>query len=157
MVDLPGDSRTVASRHPEAGNKGRVGVMSHKEVELILTRQLASYLTLPIFIVDASGTLVFYNEPAEKILGIRFEETGEMPASDWVSAWLPTDEHGSPLPAESLPLMVALAERRLACGQFWVRGTDSVRRFLETVAFPLTGQGGHNLGAVVIFQEVSRP
>jgi PAS domain-containing protein len=131
--------------------------MSNKEVELILTRQLASYLTLPMFIVDASGTLVFYNEPAEKILGVRFEETGEMPAADWVSTWLPTDQQGNPLPSESLPLMIALAERRLAHAQFWVRGSDNVRRYLHTMAFPLTGQGGHHLGAVVLFQEVTQP
>jgi PAS domain-containing protein len=128
--------------------------MSQKEVELILTRQLASYLTLPIFIVDAAGTLVFYNEPAEKILGIRFEETGEMAPAEWFSTWLPTDARGKPLASESLPLMVALAERRLAHGQFWLRGHDNVRRQITTVAFPLTGQGGHDLGAVVIFQEV---
>jgi PAS domain-containing protein len=128
--------------------------MSQKEVELILTRQLASYLTLPIFIVDAAGTLVFYNEPAENVLGTRFEETGEMAPAEWVSTWLPTDEKGKPLAPESLPLMVALAERRLSHGQFWVRGNDNVRRLITNVAFPLTGQGGHNLGAVVIFQEV---
>ena len=127
--------------------------MSQKEVELILTRQLASYLALPIFIVDAAGTLVFYNEPAEMILGLRFEETGEMAPAEWVSTWSPTDEGGTPLPPESLPLMVALAERRLAHGHFWLRGRDNVRRYLQTVAFPLTGHGGHNLGAVVIFQE----
>jgi len=129
--------------------------MSQKEVELILTRQLASYLALPIFIVDASGALVFYNEPAEIVLGLRFDETGEMPPAEWVSMWLPTDEAGKPLATESLPLMIALAERRVVHGQFWVRGRDNVGRLIDTVAFPLTGQGGRNLGAVVIFQEVS--
>jgi PAS domain-containing protein len=129
--------------------------MAHKEVELILTRQLASYLTLPIFIVDASGTLVFYNEPAEVVLGIRFEETGEMPASEWANLWMPTDAYGSPLPGESLPLMIALTQRRLAHGEFWVQGADQVRRHIRTVAFPLSGQGGHHLGAAVIFQETT--
>lgn len=35
--------------------------MPQKAIELILTRQLASYLAMPIFLVDAAGTLVFYN------------------------------------------------------------------------------------------------
>ena len=76
-------------------------------------RLLASYLALPIFLVDPSGTLVFYNEPAEQILGRRFEETGEMSAAEWSTIFQPTDDAGRPLAPESLPLMVALAKRRL--------------------------------------------
>ena len=37
--------------------------MSQKEIEVILARQLASYLALPVFIVDLEGTLLFYNDP----------------------------------------------------------------------------------------------
>ena len=54
--------------------------MAQKPIELILMRQLASSLVMPIFLVDTSGTLVYYNEPAEQILGVRFDEIGEMPA-----------------------------------------------------------------------------
>lgn len=50
--------------------------MSQKEIGVILTRQLASYLAMPIFIVDPTGALLFYHEPTEQILGLRFEETG---------------------------------------------------------------------------------
>jgi PAS domain-containing protein len=46
--------------------------MPQLEIEMILMRQLASYLAMPIFIVDPVGNLVFYNEPAESILGRRF-------------------------------------------------------------------------------------
>jgi hypothetical protein len=35
--------------------------VDYPPVELILMRQLASYLATPIFLVDADGTLVFYN------------------------------------------------------------------------------------------------
>src|SRR5262245_64814167 len=44
-------------------------------VEMILVRQLASYLFVPVLVFDTTGTVVFYNEPAERILGVRFEET----------------------------------------------------------------------------------
>lgn len=128
--------------------------MAHKEVEIILTRQLASYLALPAFIVDAAGTLVFYNEAAERVLGVRFEETGEMPTSEWANAWLPTDDDGRPLAAETLPLMIALSERRVAHGYLWVQSFDHHRRKVEAVAFPLSGQGARNLGAMLVFQEV---
>ena len=50
--------------------------MVPKEVEMILARQLASFLALPIFLVGIDGGLIYYNEPAETILGCRFEEPG---------------------------------------------------------------------------------
>lgn len=59
--------------------------MSQKEIEVILARHLASYLAMPIFLVDPEGTLVYYNDPAEKILGLRFAETGEVSAPRMVN------------------------------------------------------------------------
>ena len=53
-------------------------------IQIILIRQLAGYLGMPLFLVDPKGDLLFYNEPAEAILGRRFEETGAMPASGLV-------------------------------------------------------------------------
>lgn len=128
--------------------------MSQKEIEVILTRQLASYLAMPVFIVDPDGNLIFYNEPAEAILGRRFEETGAMSVDELATIFKPTDAAGVPLPAESLPIWIALRERCLAHGQLWIRGLDGVRRHIEAVAFPLIGYAERNLGAVVIFQEV---
>ena len=55
--------------------------MAQYEIEVILLRQLASYLATsrcPSSSLDSRGTLAFYNEPAEIILGKRFDETGEM-------------------------------------------------------------------------------
>ena len=67
-------------------------------IQIILTRQLAGYLSVPLFLVDPKGDLLFYNEPAEAILGRRFEETGAMPAAVWSSAFTPVDEQGQPIP-----------------------------------------------------------
>jgi PAS domain-containing protein len=128
--------------------------MPQREIELILTRQLASCLTLPIFIVGSDGTLIFYNEPAEAILGHRFEETGEMPAEQWANVYTATDEADQPLPAERLPLMIALHEGRPAHAKLTIRGRDNVRRRIEIAAFPLIGQAGRHLGALAIFWEV---
>ena len=129
--------------------------MSQKAIEVILTRQLASYLATPIFLVDDMGTLVFYNEPAERVLGMRFEETGEMPASEWSVLWNPTGDDGLPLAPEQIPLMIAVAERRPAHAKFWIQGLDGVRRRLENTAFPLIGQADRSLGAVGIFWETN--
>ena len=129
--------------------------MSQKEIEVILARQLASYLAMPIFIVDPHGALIFYNEPAERILGRRFEETGEMPVDEWSTIFKPTDAEGAPLMPETLPLVIALTQRRPAHRDFWIRGLDSVLRHIEVTAFPLIGQAERYLGGIAIFWEVN--
>ncbi len=95
--------------------------MPQRAVEIILMRQLASYLAMPIFIVDPAGTLVFYNEPAETILGRRFEETGEMPLEEWSTLFDLTAEDGSPIPLQARPLMIALQKRQAGARAFWLQ------------------------------------
>ena len=126
---------------------------SQKEIELILARQLASYLVMPIFIVDPKGTLIYYNEPAEGILGRHFEETGEMPVEEWSTLFKPTDENDKPLAPEALPLVIALTQHRPAHRDMWIEGLDGVRRLIEVTAFPLNGQAERYLGALAIFWE----
>jgi PAS domain-containing protein len=127
--------------------------MTQKPIEVILTRQLASSLAMPIFLVDDVGTLVFYNEPAERVLGKRFEETGEMPKGEWATLWNPTDDTGCPMAPDRVPLMIAVAERRPAHCGMWLRGLDGARRHVEATAFPLVRSDDRVLGAVVIFWE----
>ena len=130
---------------------------TQKPIELILARQLATHLAMPIFLVDAEGRLVFYNEPAERILGRRFDETGEMSASEWASGFTPSDENGLPLPPEKVPLMIAHAERRPVHVRFQIRGFDNVWRQIEATALPLMAPAGRYVGAVAIFWEAAQP
>lgn len=127
--------------------------MTQKPIELILTRHLASSLAMPVFLVDADGTLVFYNEPAERLLGMRFEETGEMPASEWATKWMPTTVDGAPIPSDELPLVVAVAQRRPAHGAFVIHGLDGRRWHIETTAIPLVQAGDRVVGAAAFFWE----
>jgi len=129
--------------------------MAQKAVELILMRQLASTLAMPIFLVDADGTLVFYNEPAERVLGKRFEETGEMPPSEWSTLWQPMEADGRPLAPERLPLMIAFSDRKPAHGEFWIQSLDGARRQIRATAFPLIRLTEEVVGAVVIFWETA--
>jgi PAS domain-containing protein len=116
-------------------------------------RQLASSLAMPILLFDPEGTLLFYNEPAEVISGRRFEETGEMRFEEWSRLVHVTDEDGNLLPFEARPLGIALRKRHAAHRKFWAQGADGVRRKVEATAFPLEGQGGRYLGAVMILWE----
>jgi len=128
--------------------------MSQKPIELILMRQLASSLAMPTFLVDDEGALAFYNEPAEQLLGMRFDETGEMPLSEWSAVWHPAEADGTLIPAERLPLAIAVAERHAARGDFWIHGLDGARRHIEVTAFPLIRITEQLLGAVAIFWEI---
>ena len=130
--------------------------MPQQEVEVILTRQLASYLVMPVFIVGPFGDLLYYNEPAEAIFGHRFDETGEMPLGEWSTVFEPTDASGAVLPPEQLPLVMALRNRTPAHRDFWLRGLDGTRRHVAATAFPLVGQAGRFLGAVALFWEKER-
>src|SRR6185503_20220600 len=105
--------------------------MAQYPIELILTRQLASQLAMPVFLVDHDGTLVFYNEAAEAVLGRRFEETGSMPANEWAERFAPRDPGGRPLPADALPLTIAIRQGRPAHSEFFIRGLDGVDRLIE--------------------------
>ena len=45
-----------------------------RPIEIILMRELAGHLATPIFVVDTAGDLLFYNDPAERLLGSRLTE-----------------------------------------------------------------------------------
>ena len=129
--------------------------MSQQEIEVILARHLAEYLAMPIFIVNPEGDLIFYNEPAEAILGTRYSETGAMPASEWATVFHPMDHEGNSIPPEELPLVIALKLHCPAHKIFWIRGLDGAMREIEVTALPLIGQAGRFLGGLAIFWEIT--
>lgn len=131
--------------------------MAQKPVEIILLRHLASCLAVPIFVVDPAGTLLYYNEPAERLLGHRYDETGEMPVETWASMFSPMTEDGTPLPAADLPLVRALERQQAVHGGMRIRGLDGIERRIAVTAFPIEGQGGRHLGAVAVFWEQDSP
>jgi PAS domain-containing protein len=127
--------------------------MTHP-IEIILTRQLAEYLSVPAFLVDPKGDLLFYNEPAEGILGRRFEESGGMPAEEWSRCFTPIDDNGQPIAPADLPLMITLATRLPAHKRFRIVGHDGVSRRIEVTAIPIAGLHGGFLGAAALFWEL---
>lgn len=131
--------------------------MGQKPIEVILMRQLASYLPIPIFVVDAEGTLLYYNEPAEPLLGRRFDEAGEMSLEVWSTIFVPTDERGAPLAPDLVPLVVALRERRPVHRTIGITALNGVKNRIEVTAFPLESQEAQHLGAVAMFWPSQKP
>ncbi len=128
--------------------------MAQQPVETILVRQLAGYLSVPVLLVNPTETVIFYNEPAERILGIRFEETGRISPEEADRLVEMSDDPAATAEGVVLPVLVALRERRPAHTRRWLRRRgDRVRLQVEITAFPLIGQDDALLGAVVMFWE----
>ncbi len=130
--------------------------MWRKEIELVLARQLSTYLAMPVFITDIEGHLLFYNESAEQIIGRPFDEAEDIPARELGSIFQTTDEGGAAIPSEELPINIALVQRQPAHRRFLMKGMDGNTRLLEATAIPLIGISGRFLGAFSVFWEVQR-
>lgn len=126
---------------------------AQRNLVLILARDFASRLATAVFLVDAQGTLIYYNEAAEHVLGRPYVEGQTMGASEWSTVFHPVDVDGSPLALEGLPLGVAIAERHPAHKRLWIEGQDGIRRAIEVTAFPLFAHADDMVGAMAIFWE----
>jgi len=124
--------------------------MPQRSVELILARQLASALAVPVLIVDDRADAIFFNEPAELILGRRFDEMNELSLEARSAVLRARDEHGEPLPVDQLPGMLAMRNRQPAHVAFFIHGYDGTRHAIEATAIPLESARGHVLGAFVV-------
>lgn len=125
--------------------------MAAYEIEIILNRQLADCLSIPVFITDTTGNLIFYNEPAEEILGKRFEETGEMPVEEWSTVFKPMDKDGITIPPADLPLVKTLKDAYPYHKTFWIESLKGKNEKISLTSYPIIGRAGKFLGAVAIF------
>jgi len=125
--------------------------MAQQPIELILVRHLASLLTTPIFVVDVNGDLVYFNEPAEEVLGIRFVDVS-MRYEDWTTAFR-VSQDGVTLPEEEIPLAFALRQGKPWLGQVDIMDGEGRWRRIDVSAFPITGRQEEILGAVAMFWE----
>ena len=124
--------------------------MAQQPIELILARQLAQRMAVPVMIVDASGDTLYFNEPAEAVLGTRFDELDTLTQEERTRFMAPRDAGGHKLAPQELPTSIAMRERRPTHAIFEIAGMDGIRRPVESTAIPLEGAGGHMLGAIVI-------
>jgi PAS domain S-box-containing protein len=122
-------------------------------VEMILLRQLAGYLTIAIWMMDSRGNLVYYNEPAERLLGVTFDDAGPIHADHLSEMFRATDFEGNSLADTSLPIVRALLEHKPIHGEIRFCGMDGVWRDIEISAFPIEGQASRFLGVFATFWE----
>lgn len=125
--------------------------MPAQPIEIILNRQLADCLSIPVFITDTKGNLIFYNEPAEEVLGTRFEETGPMPAEQWSTVFTPTDEQDNIIPPEELPLVKTLSNCYPYHKTFWIVSLRGKKEKISVTSYPIIGRENNFLGGVAIF------
>lgn len=116
-----------------------------KSLTLMLARGVAANLAVPISVLDADGNLVFFNEAAEEMHGMTFEDAGELSAAEWPNLF------SIPVPLEELPVGVALFERRPVHTTVEFTGADGISREVSVTAFPLMGREEELHGAFAIF------
>ena len=123
---------------------------AQRPIELIQARSLIASLSTAAFLVDEGGTLLFYNDAAGELLGMRFEAAGEMPPEDWGSRFRPREPGGRELTVEELPLTIALRDGEPGHARMEITGADGDDRRIAVSAIPIRGQSEQH-GAFAIF------
>lgn len=125
--------------------------MPAQPLELILARQFGDSLGMPCFLVDPEGNLLFYNEAAETIFGLRFGETGGMRVEEWATVFTPTDAEGQAIVPEDLPLVKTISTGNPAFGSFFIDSLKGDRIQITVSSFPIMGRSNRLLGSMAMF------
>jgi PAS domain S-box-containing protein len=131
-----------------------MGDNGQQPLPLIMMRELADNVATPLFLVDRNGVLVYYNEAAEQLLGLRFVEAGALTADEWTARWAAEDINGEPLAPAERPTAVAMREKRPSHRPM-ILHTDGTKRTIEVTAFPLLATANEVVGGVAIFWDAS--
>jgi len=123
-----------------------------RHIALILAKDLAANLATPVLLVDAEGDLVFFNEPAEVILGRPYAEA-QMSSVELAKTFKPVDEAGERIPLEELPLAQAFRSGIPTHGHLRIEAVDGRTHDLEVVAIPLFAQVDQPVGGLAAFWE----
>ncbi|HEX2152887.1 MAG TPA: PAS domain-containing protein [Acidimicrobiia bacterium] len=127
--------------------------MAQNPIEIILLQQWASMMTVPIWITDAAGELLYFNEPTEDLIGVRFDEAGEMPASILSERFSLCNVDGTPVADHDRPLMIALHKLQPAQRELQMMDDAGQKKIVSDTAIPIIGEGDRPLGALVILWE----
>jgi PAS domain-containing protein len=128
----------------------------HRPLQLILARNLLTNISVPGFLADDQGGLVFYNEAAESLLGIPFQVAGHMDPEEWRARFGPFDSAGELIPFEDVPLTIALRERRPVHTRLYIHSVGGRVHDIEVSAFPLT-TNEEPTGVIGLFWRTEEP
>ncbi len=122
-----------------------------KSLPLILARELAANLATPMFLIDAEGTLVYYNEAAELMLGKTYAELGAVTANEFGGMLQLADLDGAPLRRRDTPAGIAFYRREPSHRTLFATLLDGTRHRLEATAYPLFGKADDMHGVLTVF------
>lgn len=120
---------------------------------MILAREFAANLATPLVVLDEVGTLVFYNEPAERIIGQTPGEFGILREREWRARFSAERLDGTPVADEDQPTAVARRERHPTHETLIYKMVDGRQHTLSVTAIPLLGREDEFLGVVAVFWE----
>ena len=132
------------------GGSGGTGTHS---LPLILARELAANLATPMFLIDADGMLVYFNEAAELMLGRSFGEVGPLTANEFGNRLQLAELDGRPMRRRDSPAGVAFLRRQPSHRSVLATSLDGNRRPFEVTAYPLFGKVGEMHGVLTVFWE----
>ncbi len=125
-----------------------------KSLPLILARELAANLSTAMFLLDENGTLVYFNDAAETIIGKAFAELGEISANEFGEVLHMSDRDGEAIRRRDSPGGVAFLQHRPSHQILYVTGYDGNRRLVEATAYPLFGAAKEMHGVVSVFWQL---
>lgn len=128
--------------------------MSHA-IEIILSRQWAEYLSTPVFLTDPEGNMLYYNPPAEKLLGRPYDDRGPVPVEMWSKVFKPKDANGHELSPQDLPLVRTLQKKEPAQGSFYIESITGDTHHLFVTSIPIIGLSKRFLGAIALFWKIT--
>jgi hypothetical protein len=106
-----------------------------------------------MFLIDAAGTLVYFNEAAELMLGRTYGEVGPITANEFGAALQVAELDGSPMRRRDSPPGVAFFQREPAHRTLLATTLGGTRKPFEVTAYPLFGKVGEMHGVLTVFWE----
>jgi predicted ATPase/class 3 adenylate cyclase len=124
-----------------------------------LAREVAEHVPTPMFVLDAVGTLVYFNDAGATLIGKPFSQIGQIGAAQFADVLELATTSGERLRRRDTPAGVAMFQRRPAHQRLMATGYDGVRRTIDTSAYPLLNEFGENDGVLCVFWQelVSEP
>jgi PAS domain S-box-containing protein len=117
-----------------------------------VTRGILDALPQPLYIANASGEIVYYNEAAAAMAGRR----PELGKDRWCMAWGLQDMEGAPVPPEDRAVARVLREGRPVHGWRAVATRpDGSMKVIRPDSTPLRDDSGRLVGAVTVIYDVS--